>query len=312
MWAVVCVVLFLITFATTRERVEATSEHKSTLGQDLADLVANRPWLVMFVLTLVHFTILSMRGGAFYNYYHYFADKTAMYDWLAKLGLTAPPVAAGSAAPGGILEFLGWIVHADRSNLADSNVADVTQSVINVIEKIVFIAMIMLSPKLSEAFGKKAIAVVGFALTTVAAGMFYYLSPTQVDRMVALTVLVAITYGPTIPLVWAMFADVADFGEWKTGRRTTGIIFATIGFALKAGLSLGAFVLLKLLAHYGYVANAEQSPETLQGIRLVSSLYPAIMFGVCTLLLMVYPIGKRLTLQIASELAERRKNVQPT
>jgi Na+/melibiose symporter-like transporter len=126
---------------------------------------------------------------------------------------------------------------------------------------------------------------------------------------VALTVIVALTYGPTIPLIWAMFADVADFGEWKTGRRTTGMIFATIGFALKAGLSLGAFLLLKFLASYGYVANAEQSPETLQGIRLVSSLYPAIMFGVCTLLLMIYPIGKRLTLQIASELAERRKNL---
>ena len=305
MWAVVCVVFFLITFATTRERVEATVEHKSSLKQDFTDLLANRPWLVMFVMTLIHFTILSLRGGAFYNYYHYYADKTAMYDWLAKLHLTAGPVAEGQSQ-GGILEFLGWIVHADRSNLANSNVADVAQSVINVFEKIVFIVMILMSPMMTRAVGKKTIAVVGFALTTIAAGMFYFIAPDQIGWMVALTMIIAVTYGPTIPVLWAMFADVADFGEWTTGRRTTGIIFATIGFALKAGLSLGAFVLLTLLSRYGYEANQEQGPDALYGIRMVSSIYPAIMFGVCTLLLMIYQLNKQRTLEIASDLAARR------
>jgi GPH family glycoside/pentoside/hexuronide:cation symporter len=304
-WAVVCVVFFLITFATTRERVEATVEHRSSLKQDFADLLANRPWLVMFVMTLIHFTILSLRGGAFYNYYHYYADKGAMYDWLEKLHLTTGPVAEG-AAPGGILEFLGWVVHADRSNLAGSNVADVAQSVINVIEKVVFIAVILLSPMMSKAYGKKAIAVVGFALTTIVSALFYLLAPNQIGWMVALTIAGGITYGPTIPVLWAMFADVADYGEWKNGRRTTGIIFATIGFALKAGLSLGAFVLLMLLSSYGYAPNQEQGPEALQGIRLAASIYPAILFAVCTVLLTIYQINKRLTLQIASDLAGRR------
>ncbi|HEY4233627.1 MAG TPA: MFS transporter [Lacipirellulaceae bacterium] len=306
MWAVVCVVFFLITFATTRERVEATVEHNSSLKQDFVDLLANRPWLVMFVMTLIHFTILSLRGGAFYNYYHYYADKAAMYDWLEKLHLTSGPIADGMK-PGGILEFLGWIVHADRSNLANSNVADVAQSVINVIEKIVFIIMILMSPMMTKAFGKKAIAVVGFALTTIVAGMFYFIEPNQIDWMVALTVIVAITYGPTIPVLWAMFADVADYGEWTTGRRTTGIIFATIGFALKAGLSLGAFVLLMLLSRYGYSANQDQAPDALYGIRMVSSIYPAAMFAVCTVLLMLYQINKRQTLKIAADLAGRRE-----
>jgi GPH family glycoside/pentoside/hexuronide:cation symporter len=230
-----------------------------------------------------------------------------MYDWLDGLHLTTGPVADG-AAKGGILEFLGWIVHADRSNLANSNVADVAQSVINVIEKIVFIVMILMSPMMTKAFGKKAIAVVGFALTTIAAGMFYFIAPNQIGWMVALTVIVAITYGPTIPVLWAMFADVADFGEWTTGRRTTGIIFATIGFALKTGLSLGAFVLLTLLSRYGYAANQEQGPDALNGIRMVSSIYPAIMFGVCTILLMIYQINKQRTLEIAADLAARRES----
>lgn len=307
-WAVLCVVFFFITFATTRERIEPAIEHKSSARQDFADLFANGPWAVMFVMTLVHFTILSLRGGAFYNYYHYYADKGALYDWLDGLNLTRPALAEGVAAPGGVLEFLGWVVHADRSSLANSNVADVAQSVINVIEKIVFIVMILISPMLSKIVGKKAIAVVGFALMTVVSALFYFVKPDQVGWMVALTVAGAIVYGPTIPLLWAMFADVADYSEWKTGRRATGIIFATIGFALKAGLSLGAFVLLMLLERYGYAANEDQSAVALQGIRMCASIYPTALFAVCTVLLMAYKINKWLTLRIADDLAERRKS----
>ncbi len=304
LWAVVCVVCFLITFAVTRERIEPAVEHKASLKQDFADLLVNRPWIVMFVMTLIHFTILSLRGSAFYNYYHYYADKAAMYDWLEWLGLTSQVPA--DAAPGGVLEFLGWIVHADRSALAHSNVADVAQSVINVLEKVVFIVMILLSPMLSKLFGKKAIAVVGFALMTVVSLLFYFLAPDQIGWMIVLTAIGGVVYGPTIPLLWAMFADVADFSEWKTGRRATGMVFATIGFALKAGLSLGVFVLLMLLAMYGYVPNEEQSADALYGIRMCASVYPAVLLAVCTVLLMAYKINKRLTLQIADELAERR------
>jgi Na+/melibiose symporter-like transporter len=208
-----------------------------------------------------------------------------------------------------MLEFLGWVVHADRSALNDSNVADVAQSVINVLEKVVFIIMILLSPMLSKAFGKKSIAVAGFALMTVVSLLFYFIEPYQIGWMVALTVAGGIVYGPTIPLLWAMFADVADYSEWRVGRRATGIIFATIGFALKAGLSLGAFVLLMLLARYDYRPNEEQSTIALTGIRMCASVYPAVLFAVCTALLVAYRINKRLTLQIAADLAERRNKL---
>jgi glycoside/pentoside/hexuronide:cation symporter, GPH family len=306
-WAVLCVVFFVITFATTRERIERAVEHRSTPKQDFADLLANSPWIVMFVMTLVHFAILSLKGGAFYNYYHYYADKGAMYDWLETLGLTAPALAEGQPRPGGILEFLGYVVHADRSNLATSNVADVANSVINILEKIVFIIVIIASPLLPKVFGKKMVAVVGFGLTAIISALFYFLKPTDVGWMAALTVLGAITYGPTIPLLWSMFADVADYSEWRTGRRATGIIFATIGFALKAGLSIGAYVLLTLLANHGYDGSkAAQSDQTLQGIRLCSSIIPAVMFVVCTVLLMTYKINKSLTIQVANDLAQRR------
>jgi GPH family glycoside/pentoside/hexuronide:cation symporter len=306
LWAVVCVVCFIITFATTRERIVPDERHRPTAGQAFADLFANRPWMVMFAMTLVHFAILSFRGRAFYDYYHNYVDPRAMFDWLSGLGLTAPPVATGSPAPGGLLEFLGWVAHGDSSNLAGTNTADVAQSIIGVIEKIVFIAMILLSPKLSDRFGRKAVAVCGFAGMTVASGLWYFVQPQQIGAMVALTVLGAIAYGPTIPVVWSIFADVADFSEWKTGRNATSVVFATICFGLKTGLGLGTFLVLQLLAWYGYVAGQTQSAESLHGIRLAASVYPTAMFLMCTVLLMLYVINKRLNSQIAVDLAQRR------
>ena len=75
-------------------------------------------------------------------------------------------------------------------------------------------------------------------------------------------------YAPTIPLIWAMFADVADYAEWKTHRRIIGAVFATILFALKTGLSLGGAIAGWLLSGYGYVPNQQQTEHALLGIRL--------------------------------------------
>jgi glycoside/pentoside/hexuronide:cation symporter, GPH family len=304
LWAGVCLVLFLITFLTTRERIQPPPKQKTAPKQDFADLLKNSPWAVMFFMTLVHFAILAMRGGAWYNYFHHYADKAAMYDWLQGLGLTTTVQAHG----GGIMETLGYIVHGDRLNLANSNVADVFNSIYNMLGTAVTIAVILLSPSLAKRFGKKAVATVGFSLTALASFAFYLLKPTNAGGMMAMTVITSICYAPTIPLVWSIFADAADYSEWKTGRRATGIIFATIGFALKAGLSLGsAFFLWLMAAWYGYDTHVMPVGRTLEGFRMFSSVYIAILFGICAILLIVYPLTKKKTIQIAEELAERRK-----
>jgi Na+/melibiose symporter-like transporter len=306
-WAVLCLVLFLITFVTTKERIQPEPGQKTPPKQDFADLLKNNPWKVMFFMTLVHFCILSFRGGALYNYYHQYADKGTLFDWVQSLGLTAPALTAGAPAPGGILETLGCIVHGDKSDLANSNVADVAYSIINMLGTAITITVILLSPSLARKFGKKAVAVVGFGLAAIGSLAFYLLKPTNVIGMVALTVVIAICYAPTIPLIWAIYADVADFSEWKTGRRATGMIFATIGFALKAGLALGSASFLWLMGMYGYEANQAQTPRTLEGIRMCSGVYVGILFAICTVLLIIYQLNKRMTIQIADELAERRK-----
>ena len=307
-WAVVCFILFLITFATTKERIKPKPTQKSSPKEDFVSLLKNNPWKVMFFMTLVHFAILSFRGAALYNYYHHFADKAALYDWIQGLGLTAPSLVPGAPAPGGILEWLGYIVHGDKANLASSNVADVANSIINMIGTGVTIIVIILSPALSKRFGKKAVATAGFALASIGTLAFYLLGPTNVTGMVVLTILIAIAYAPTIPLIWAIYADVADYSEWKTGRRFTGIVFATIGFALKSGLALGSSSFLWIMAGvFSYETKMPDAPEALEGFRACSGIVVGILFAICTLLLIAYQINKKMTIQMADELAERRK-----
>jgi Na+/melibiose symporter-like transporter len=307
-WAVVCFILFLITFATTKERIKPKPQQKSSPKQDFTDLLKNNPWKVMFFMTLVHFAILSFRGAALYNYYHHYADKAALYDWVQGLGLAAPAFVPGAPLPGGILEWLGYIVHGNRADLANSNVADVANSIINMIGTGVTIVVIVLSPALSKRFGKKAVAICGFALASLGSIAFYFLDTTNITGMVTLTILVAIAYAPTIPLIWAIYADVADYSEWKTGRRFTGIVFATIGFALKAGLALGSSSFLWIMAGlFSYDPKQVPTLQTLEGFRACSGIIVGILFAVCTLLLILYKINKSLTIQIADELAERRK-----
>jgi len=309
LWAVLCLILFLITFVTTRERIKPDPTQKSSPVQDFSDLVKNNPWKVMFAMTLVHFAILSFRGGALYNYYHHYVDKAAMFDWLQKLGLTA---AVGAPSNGGVLETLGYIVHGDRADLANTNVADVFNSIINMIGTATTIVIILLSPALARHYGKKAIAVVGFALSTLNAFAFYFLHPANVGGMVALTILGSIVYAPTIPLVWAIFADVADYSEWKTGRRFTGIVFATIGFALKSGLALGSASFLWIMSSlFHYDTKLPSAPDAVAGYRACSGMVVGMMFATCTVLLAAYQLNKRLTIQMADELAARRKSVAP-
>ena len=261
----------------------------------------------MALMTLVHLAILSFRGGATYNYYHHFADKAAMFDWVHQLGLTAPALAPDAPKPGGVLEWLGYIVHGDKSHLATTNVADVFNSIVNMISTTTTIIVIMLSVSFARRFGKKAVAVAGFGLSALNAFAFYLLPATAVNGMVALTILGSIAYAPTVPLIWAIYADVADYSEWKTGRRFTGMVFATIGFTLKAGLALGSASFLWIMAgFFHYDTKLPDAPDAVAGFRVTTGLVVGILFTICTLLLCAYKLNKKATIKMADELAERR------
>jgi glycoside/pentoside/hexuronide:cation symporter, GPH family len=300
-WAALCLVLFLITFASTKERVKPMTTAKTSPKQDFVDLLKNNPWKVMWCWTMVHFAILAFRGGALYNYYHHYADKPAMFEAVKKFGLVMPVGVQGNS----LLEWLGYIVHGDASA---TNVADVFNSIINMLGTALIMIVIMISPSLARKFGKKAIATAGFALATIGTLAFYLLSPTNVWGMLAVTAFISIVYAPTIPLTWAIFADVADYSEWKIGRRFTGMVFATIGFALKSGLALGSAGFLWIMAgFFNYDTKLPDEAQAIAGYRACSGIVTGLLFAICTVLLGMYQLNKRTTIQMADELAERRK-----
>lgn len=303
-WAVVCLVLFLVTFFTTKERIKPVVETKSSPKQDFLDLLKNRPWISLVIFTLFNFAMLAYRGGAHYNLYHRFADKAAMFDFVEKLGLTTPNPEKGE----GLLEWLGYIVHGTRDNLASSNVADVFNSIVNMAGFATTIVVIMLSAGLSKRFGKKAVLVTGFSLAALNAFAYYLLQPSDVTAMFVLAVTGSVVYAPTIAVAWAMYADAADYSEWQTGRRFTGMVFATICFALKAGLALGSAAFLWLMAgFFDYDTRFPDAPHAITGYHFSSSIFVGLLFLGGAIAIATCSLNKSTTLRMAAELAERRK-----
>ncbi len=172
--------------------------------------------------------------------------------------------------------------------------------------------MICASVSFAGRFGKKAVAVIGFGLSAVFAFAFYLLKPTDVFGMILLTVLGSMVYAPTVPLIWAMFADVADYSELITGRRFTGMVFATIGFCLKAGLAVGSASFLWIMAWlFHYDTTAPDAVASVSGYHLTVSMGVGVMFAVCAILLAFYKLNKKTTLDMARELAARRARIAP-
>jgi Na+/melibiose symporter-like transporter len=256
------------------------------------------------VYTLLNFAMLAYRGGAHYNLYHHYADKAAMFDVVDTLGLATPE---GTRGPG-TLEFLGCVVHATRETAATSNVADVFNSIINMVGTATTIVVIVLSAGLSGRFGKKAVIGAGFSLAAVNAFAYSLLSPEDAWGMLLLAIVGSITYAPTIAVAWAMYADAADYSEWQTGRRFTGMVFATLGFALKSGLALGSAVYLWLMAGvWGYDTRYPSAPNAVHGYFVSSSLGVGLLLAGGALAIAFCRLNRTTTLTMAAELAERRR-----
>jgi glycoside/pentoside/hexuronide:cation symporter, GPH family len=136
---------------------------------------------------------------------------------------------------------------------------------------------------------------------------FYVYSPDAIGLVVISYVFHGFFYGITIPLLWAMIADVADYSEWRNQRRATAIIFSAMLCGLKVGLSVGGALVAGILAHYGYVAEAaSQPPAVVNGIRLTVSVFCSIPFLFAVALLFLYRIDRSMERHIEQELGARR------
>jgi glycoside/pentoside/hexuronide:cation symporter, GPH family len=307
LWALVCIVCFVVTFLTTRERIQPVKQKQASIRESFGTLVKVGPWIAMFIVTLAHFTANAMRDGTAFYFFQYYLDKNKLFDFLRGAGL---PYAGDGAGAGGpwfsLLNTFGLIINDTRSN-----VGSVGFSLWNMSGQFVLVIGVMFSTWLSIKFGKKVVALTGFVFTTIFMAGFIFLPPDNIWATFVMFWLRSLVYAPTIPLLWAMFADVVDYAEWKHGRRTTGVIYATILFALKLGLSLGGFLAGSLLSGYGYQANVRQTEHALLGIRMTVSIYPAILYCIIVASLSFYAINKKLNLQIQDELAERRRTSAP-
>jgi GPH family glycoside/pentoside/hexuronide:cation symporter len=134
----------------------------------------------------------------------------------------------------------------------------------------------------------------------------YWVSPHNMVLLYACNIIASFAAGPTPAIVWSMYADTADYGEWKFQRRATGLIFSATVFIQKVGLALGSGMLGWLLAWFGYQANVAQTPRAIHGITLVFSLLPgafALAAGVATFF---YTLDEPQVKRIEAELAARK------
>ena len=168
-----------------------------------------------------------------------------------------------------------------------------------------FILGILLTKPLSDRFEKRTLMITLSVLNALTMAAFYFIPPDQYWLMVAINCLGTFVVGPTPALVWSMYADCADYGEWKTGRRTTALVFSTVQFAQKMGLAVGAGITGLILGWFGFVANEVQTEESMTGIRFMFSILPAALAIAGAAAIFFYNLDRKMVHQIEADLAKK-------
>jgi Na+/melibiose symporter-like transporter len=279
--AIIGTVMLLICFFTTKERIVPKAEQKSSLTEDLSDLVKNKPWVIMLVTTTLVFITLAMKGGSYVYYFENYIDKPELTRFLEPLK-----------------KFLPTFENDTSLSLGVFNGGGILAGLIG----------IMISPKFTNRYGKRNVFMASLFISTLFIISFYFLSAQSIGLIFGMQILHGFFYGISTPVLWTMIADVADFSEWKTNRRATAIIFSAMMVGLKAGLSIGSSLVAWILGSYGYVPKSitGQTESAINGTKMLISFYPAIPFLLAVGLLFFYEINKAKEIQIENELKARR------
>ena len=265
-FAVIAVVLFIMTFSMTRERVQPPADQKPDLAKEFKLLLRNVPWIVMFIAGIFTLANVAVRGAVTLFYFKYYAGDDGS-AWLWNFDMSTVFLTAGTIAL-----IVGVVCTKWITPLGD----------------------------------KRQLMVVLSSLNALVMALFYFVPQDAPVMMFIMNVLGALIAGPTIPLVWSMFADVADYGEWKFGHRSTGLVFSGVQFAQKFGLAIGSAMAGWMLDGFGYVADAEQTPEAIEGIRLMFTILPALFAVGGVVAIWFYPITGKDVERIGRELAEQK------
>lgn len=276
-WAMGCLgglalIFLFITFVTTKERVLPPKDQKREVKKDLKDLFSNKPWLLIAGATVFQLIFIVMRSSSIIYYFKYYVLDQQ-------------------------LNLFGYVIDLPFALFTSSFL--LTGTIFNIIGAI-------LTKWISKTFDKKNTYVWCLLISSVGSGLFYFLQPQNVVLIFLLNIFISFAWGPVSVLQWAMYTDAADFSEWKNNRRATGLLMAASLFALKLGLTLGGAIVGWVLGYYGFIANEVQSAETINGIILLMSVYPAVFGIIGGLLLMFYPLTNKMMIKIEEDLTSRR------
>jgi GPH family glycoside/pentoside/hexuronide:cation symporter len=154
--------------------------------------------------------------------------------------------------------------------------------------------------------GRKATYIGLAVLGSVFLAVSFWVRPEQIVLIFVFQVLYSAVTGPTSAVLWAMFADSADYSEWRTGRRATGLVFSAAGMSNKLGWAIGGPVAVWLLANFGYQASVAQTPHALHGILLLFTVIPAAGFLLTGLGMIFYPLNEARMKKMQGELQARQ------
>ena len=147
------------------------------------------------------------------------------------------------------------------------------------------------------------------ACATILSVVFYFLATDMIAEILIMQVLISFCAGIVSPLMWSMYADIADYSEWKTGRRATGLIFSSSSMSQKLGWTIGGSMTGWLLFYFGFEANVPQTESSLQGIMLMMSLLPACATFISMLFILKFPLTEKKMNEIVKSLMQKREGV---
>lgn len=145
-------------------------------------------------------------------------------------------------------------------------------------------------------------------ISAVLSSFFYICNRELVILLFVLQALVSFCAGIIFPLLWSMYADTADYSEWKTGRRATGLIFSASSMTQKLGWTIGGSITMWLLAFYGFKPNIDQAPETINGLKIMLSFIPGVAAFLSAVFIFFYQLSDKRVIEITGDLETKRAN----
>jgi GPH family glycoside/pentoside/hexuronide:cation symporter len=303
-FGLISIATFLVAFATTRERVSPPKAQRSSLFTDLTDLLGNGWWLL---LKRVASALRGLRGRTPLALE---PRKAANRPWVAIFGVVTLNLVYVGVFSTAIAYYFKYFVTARSLVLFGRDTGYDLMSTFNVFGSLVIILVLAFptTKLLVKHLGKRNTLIVGYSLVSLSIAGFWLCGPQDVGLILFCQLVQSAGAAPTMPILWSMYADAADYSEYVNRRRATGLVSSAVGIGLKAGIALGAAIPLWVLQSMAYQPDAPaQSAEVLRAIRLSMSLIPAALAALTVVACLFYRLSDQRMNEIQAELTRRRE-----